>query len=410
MDISFDFPVEVIREGMAEVVVPRLEAFKRGAWDYAPARAPVFYNPQMKTCRDIAVLALQAYQNIVNRELEVSEPLAGCGVRGIRFAKEVRGVRSVHINDVSEKACMLARHNVKLNGLEGRVFVSNEDANLFLSRHGAPKSRFDFIDIDPFGSPAPFLDSAIRALKDGGLLALTATDMAPLCGVYPRVALKKYGGVSLRTEYCHEIAVRLLSGSLAMTAAKYNIGIRLLFSHSTRHYIRVYALIEYGARRADETLENMGYILHCFKCFHRETHPNMILLGRDAKCPECGSALRAAGPLWLGRLADIDFCRRMEENLRREEFSHIGHEARKILSLVMSEVDAPTTYYVIDKICDKTGIPTPPIRDVILYLTNANYKAARTHFHAKGIKTDAPASIVLEAIKRASGGSGPIYT
>ncbi|MEM1585889.1 MAG: tRNA (guanine(10)-N(2))-dimethyltransferase [Candidatus Bathyarchaeia archaeon] len=403
-NLNLGFPVEAIREGMIDIIIPRLESFKRGFWDYAPARAPVFYNPKMRTCRDIAVLSLQSYQNIVNRDLSVSEPLSGCGVRGIRFAKEVKGVKSVYLNDISERAYQLAKYNVRLNNLDEKVFVSNEDANLFLSRHAAPRSRFDFIDIDPFGSPVPYLDSAIRALRDGGLLALTATDMAPLCGVYPKVALRKYYGLSLRTEYCHEIAIRLLAGCLALVAARHNIGIRILFSHSTRHYTRLYALIEYGAEKADETLKNMGYILHCFKCFHRETHQNMpALVECKVRCPECGSMLRVAGPLWLGRIADENFCNKLEENLERDDFNHIGHEARRIISLVRSEVDAPITYYVIDKICDRMGSPTPPLKEVINCLLSMNYKALRTYFHAKGIKTDAPASIIVEAIKRAAG-------
>ena len=234
--MDFDFPVEFIREGLVKVVIPRLEAFKRGVWDYAPCRAPVFYNPLMKTCRDIAVLALQSYQKIVGREMRVSEPLTGCGVRGIRFAMEVSGVDKVYINDINKNAYKLAQYNVRLNGLENRVFVSNEDANLFLSRNSSSEKRFDFIDIDPFGTPVPFIDSAVRALRDGGMLALTATDLAPLCGVYPKVALRKYGGKSLRTEYCHEIAIRLLAGCLAVMAAKHEIGIKILFSHSTNHY------------------------------------------------------------------------------------------------------------------------------------------------------------------------------
>jgi tRNA (guanine26-N2/guanine27-N2)-dimethyltransferase len=91
--------------------------------------------------------------------------------------------------------------------------------------------------------------------------------MAPLCGVYPKACIRKYGGKPLRTEYCHELALRLLAGCLAATAAKYDIGINVVFSHSTNHYIRLYAEVAYGAKKADESLKNMGYILHCFNCF-----------------------------------------------------------------------------------------------------------------------------------------------
>jgi len=397
--LDFDFPVESIHEGLVKVVIPRLEAFKRGAWDYAPCRAPVFYNPLMKTCRDIAVLALQSYQKIVSREMRVSEPLTGCGVRGIRFAMEVSGVDKVYINDINKNAYKLARYNVQLNGLENRVFVSNEDANLFLSRNSSPEKRFDFIDIDPFGTPVPFVDSAIRALRDGGMLALTATDLAPLCGVYPKVALRKYGGKSLRTEYCHEIAIRLLAGCLAVMAAKHEIGIKILFSHSTNHYVRLYSVISYGARKADESLGEIGYILHCPKCLHREVYSGMFLLGSEIKCRECGSNLKFAGPLWVGKILDAEYCRKIEENLRK--FEYFSREAKKVVSLVLCEVDAPISYYVVDKICGRMKLPTPPLNRVIEKIRGMGFKAVKTHFHSRGIKTDAPSSIVFEAVKKA---------
>jgi len=395
--LNFDFPVEVIHEGAVNIAVPRFESFRKGVWDYVFSRAPVFYNPRMRICRDVAILVLQSYQRTVNRELRVSEPLAGCGVRGIRFAREVDGVSAVYINDINERAYKLAQHNIQLNNLTDKVSASNEDANLFLAKYAAPKKRFDFMDIDPFGSPTPYLDSAIRALRDGGLIALTATDLAPLCGVYPKVALRKYGGLSLRTEYCHEIAVRLLAGSLATAAAKHEIGVKVIFSHSTDHYVRLYALINYGAKRADESLGDMGFILHCFKCFHREFHKSVIL-AQSMACPECGSTMRFAGPLWLGEISNREFCALMEENLRSLKHINDSRVAR-IISLVKEESGAPATYYVIDKICDKIGIPIPPVKNVINYIREMGFTATRTHFHSKGIKTDAPAAAIVRAVK-----------
>lgn len=41
---------------------------------------------------------------------------------------------------------------------------------------------WDFIDVDPFGSCLPFLEAAVAGVKDGGLLAVAATDLAVLCG------------------------------------------------------------------------------------------------------------------------------------------------------------------------------------------------------------------------------------
>ena len=39
------FPTEKVKEGSAEVIVPKLDAFVSNSSEYAPSKAPVFYNP-----------------------------------------------------------------------------------------------------------------------------------------------------------------------------------------------------------------------------------------------------------------------------------------------------------------------------------------------------------------------------
>jgi tRNA (guanine26-N2/guanine27-N2)-dimethyltransferase len=397
---SIDFPTEIVKEGQVKILVPELKAFIKTPSEYAPSKAPVFYNPVMELNRDIAVLALQAYQKMLSREISVCEPLAGCGVRGIRFAAEVQGVKKVLINDINQKAFQLATHNVQISRLSERVTVANEDANYLLGCYGAPRKRFDAIDIDPFGSPVPYLDSAIRALRNNGLIALTATDMASLCGVYPKACLRKYGGKPLRTEYCHELAVRLLAGCLAITAAKYDVGISVVFSHSTAHYIRIYAIVKYGAKKADESIKNMGYVLHCFNCFHREKAKELFSIERSGKCSQCGSKLSVAGPLWLGKIFDEKFCELMEQEAKQNKF-RLGERIRKILALAKSEVNAPTTYYVVDKLCGAYGLPVPSIKKVVETLKERGFQTSLTHFNSNGIRTDATAMDMKELLRKA---------
>ncbi len=394
--MSFGFPTETVTEGEVKVVVPQLAAYVKQPWEYAPSKAPVFYNPIMELNRDLAVLALQAYQQSLEREVSVCEPLTGCGIRGVRFAVEVEGVRSVSVNDINFKAAELASFNAELNGVEDRVKVANEDANLFLSRHAAPRRRFNYVDVDPFGSPVPYLDAALRALRSGGLLALTATDMAPLCGVHPRACLRKYGGVPLRTEYCHELAVRLLVGCLAMMAAKHDVGVEVLFSHSVDHYVRAYAAVHCGARRGDKSVQMMGYILHCFSCFHRETSLG-IISPLNHVCPECKAKLSVAGPLWLGKITDKAFCSLMEKETAKRS---LRQEKRllKMISLIKNEAEAPLTYYAVDKICDKLNLPIPALKEVMDGVREAGFQAAPTHFNSRGFRTTAPAKVVKEVI------------
>ena len=389
-----EFPTEIITEGSTEIVVPKLRAFVAKPSDYAPSKAPVFYNPVMELNRDLAVLSLQAFQRLVKRDLRVCEPLAGCGIRGIRIAREVNNVKEVVINDINEDAMRLAKINVERNRLANYVFVESKDANILLSVFGAPRKRFDYVDIDPFGSPMPYVDSALRATRRNGLIALTATDLAPLCGVHPKACVRKYGGKPLRTEYSHELAIRLLAGALTRSAAKYDLGTRMLFSHSSEHYVRLYSSIDYGAKKADASLKELGYIHHCFTCFHREASNYMT---HKKPCPECGSKMSVAGPLWIGKILDEDFVTSMERECRSRALRQ-NRRIRRLLSLTKEEGSAAITYYGIDRICDRFGLPVPPPKEVIAELKKLGYSVSPTHFGAHGIKTAASAKVVKETI------------
>ena len=393
-----NFPSEMVKEGKVAVLVPKLAAFKEQPSDYAPSKAPVFYNPVMELNRDIAVLALQAYQRVVNREISVCEPLTSSGIRGVRFATETRGVKNVLISDINERAFNLAKHNVYLNGLTERVTVQHKDANCLLSCHGAPHKRFDVVDVDPFGSPVPYLDSAIRALRNNGLLAVTATDLAPLCGVHAKACIRKYGGKPLRTEYCQELAVRLLAGCVATLAAKHGIGIRVVFSHCSNHYVRVYAEIGYGAKKADESIKHIGYVLHCFNCLHRET-AKAPFTKHIEQCPECGSKMDYAGPLWLDKIFDKQFCELMIKENTRNAFRNSGKIA-KLLSVATAEADAQATYYVVDKISNKLALPVPSVDALLQVLRDNGFQAVPTHFNSRGIRTDAPALTIQELLRK----------
>ena len=383
-----NFPNEIIKEGKVQILVPKLEAYGVVPSDYAPSKAPVFYNPVMEFNRDLTVLAFKAYQHTVNHEISICEPFTSQGIRGIRFAAEVEGVTRVLLSDINTTAFELAKHNIQLNNMQSKITIENKDANCVLSCNASPRKRFDIVDIDPFGTPVPYLDSAVRALKNKGLLAATATDLAPLCGVHAKACVRKYGGRPLRTEYCHELAVRLLAGCIASTAAKQDIGVRILFSHSSNHYIRVYAQIGYGCQKADESLKQMGYILHCFNCMHRETITKIF--GKSDVCPECGGKMDYSGPLWIGVISDPAFIEQIQKENQNTAFKNSA-KITKILNLTKNEAILPATYYVIDKLSGKLNLPAPSNESFLSILQRNGFQAVPVHFNPRGIKTDAPA-------------------
>jgi len=390
-----DFPSEIIHEGKVQVLVPKLSAYGVVPSDYAPSKAPVFYNPVMEFNRDLTILVFKAYQHLVEREITICEPLTSQGIRGIRYAAEIDNVKSVLLSDINKHAHDLATYNIRLNKLEDKIIIMYKDANCVLSCNASPKKRFEIIDIDPFGTPVAYLDSSFRALKNKGLIAATATDLAPLCGVHSKACVRKYGGKPLRTEYCHELAIRLLTGCMAATAAKHDIGIRVVFSHSSDHYIRVYVQIGYGCQKADESLKNTGYILHCFSCMHREITRQPF---SNFMCPECGGKMDYAGPLWTGAISDAEF---VQAIINENQNTELKNNARinKLLNFVKKEANLPATYYVIDKLGGKLNLPSPSNQSFLKALENAGFQAVPTHFNPRGIKTDAPALAMHRILK-----------
>ncbi len=388
---NFSFPLINITEGAAHLQIPDMTQYR------VPTEAPVFYNFLMELNRDIAILAVKTFQALYDEPLTILLPLAATGVRGIRFQLELTNIQKIIMNDVSPTAFALMKHNLKLNQLSNHVEIQNTEAIVFLNEFAKRRQRADVIDIDPFGSPSRFIDSAVRALKNKtGMICLTATDMAPLCGVTPEPCLRKYGGRPLRTEYCHELAVRLCLNTLITTAAKYEIGINPLLCYSIDHYIRIYALLQSGALKADTALKQLGYIIHCFQCNYRS--PTKNLLSVSPTCSNCGDSLDYAGPLWLGILNDISFCKQI---LAENSQLQLGTKKRidKILKLILEESSSPLTYHNIHLLCKEYKISAIPTQKLIETLRSLGYQATRTHFSRVSIKTDAPRPRIAEIIK-----------
>src|SRR4030042_120778 len=157
-----DYAKKVVHEGRARIVV-----YESEGGSVPTKKMPVFYNPRMLMNRNFSVLVVQAFQKEMGRSLIISDPMAGSGVRVARFMLEVSGIDSIYANDISPAAYQQIIQNLVLNSIPSdRVKLSTMDANLFfLQRH---QKKNDYIDVDPFGSPAPFLFNAFHALRMTG--------------------------------------------------------------------------------------------------------------------------------------------------------------------------------------------------------------------------------------------------
>jgi len=147
----------------------------------------------------------------------VFEGLAASGLRSIRYAKEVPGIGAVVACDLDSHAVECIKKHADQNGVADKVYPLHADARIHMYQHPA---FYDVVDLDPYGTPVQLLDSAVQAVSEGGLLCVTATDLAVLCGSTPEVCYTKYQSISLKRGYCHEMAIRILLQSISNTAAR----------------------------------------------------------------------------------------------------------------------------------------------------------------------------------------------
>jgi tRNA (guanine26-N2/guanine27-N2)-dimethyltransferase len=112
---------------------------------------------------------------------------------------------------------------------------------------GEPRSsaKYHVIDLDPYGTAAPFLDAAVQAVRDdGGLLCVTCTDAGVWASNgYPEKSYSLYGGLPMKGNASHEGGLRLILHAIATSAARYGLVMEPLLSLSIDFYARVFVRI-----------------------------------------------------------------------------------------------------------------------------------------------------------------------
>ena len=399
MKPTLTFPLEEVREGKAKILVPRISDYRRSDGVYEPAWAPVFYNPRMSFNRDLAILFALAYRRLAGLDtLTVVEPLSGTGVRAIRYALEADA--NVVANDIDPTAFQLAQLNVERNNATNRVKLYNLDANELLSSLKRRKIRPSIIDIDPFGSPAPFLDTAIQAIGRRGVIAVTATDAAPLSGTHLRALRRRYDVRPGRTAWEKEQAVRVLAGYIIRRAACYEYGTRILLAYFADYYVRIIALLEKGAGRADKSLQQLAAGAYCPYC----SYTGYTEEAAPATCPACGGHLTTVSPIYNGPLCDQETVSLMLTYAKKADWLENKDRAIKLLETLLEECSITRPYYRIDRVASvlRTNMPKP--RHVVEALRVRGYQAALTHFDTRAVKTTAPHALVLETVRSLSPG------
>lgn len=349
----------------------------------------VFFNTDMRSCRDIGSLWAGTLAKVV-----LCDAFCASGARGIRYMLENANVERGVFVDMSKNAIAACKKNISKNRLGRKAKAYQMDMRKFLL--GAME-KITLLEIDPFGSPAPYLHDAVRYGDKRGVryLSATATDMAVLCGAHFGACIKNYASRPLDNDFCHENAARILLGRIAREAAAENWGMEVEFTLSHRHYVKVFVKLEQGAPGAEESAKAaMMHTTFCHKCGWRK-----LSKLPEAKCGNCKNAhVEWAGPMWGGKLFDKNKVALMGEKCAKHPKIY-SEEAMKILKLAQEEAEGPEFYYDLHEMAGRHKKRIPGMGDAVEKLRERGFFASRTHFSPTSIRTNAPVKEILRIMK-----------
>lgn len=393
----------------------------------------------------------------------ILDALSASGLRALRYASEISFATEVVANDRDKNAVKSIKINVEHNKLASSIKATTGDALGHMysvafppaTSHGPThvSNKYDVVDLDPYGTAAPFIDAALQALEDGGMLCVTSTDSGVFasCG-YSEKTLALYGGMPIKGIHSHEGGLRLLLHSVATTASRHGLAIEPLLSLSIDFYARLFIRV----RRSPADVKFLaGKLMIVYSCDHgcgawttqfigrhqkhKDSETNWKFSigqapGTDQHCEHCGSKTHVAGPMWAGPLHNPAFIEKILDDLkyadpdvyqtkariegmldtalaelivlndtmdlRERPLSSKSDGTRDIIPRTPPEaIDHHPFFFIPSALCKVIKAIAPPEAMVKGALRHAGYKATRSHCRPGSIKTDAPWDAIWEIMR-----------
>lgn len=392
------------------------------------------------------------------RPFKILDALSATGLRALRYAQEIPFVTSVTANDLSREATDSINANVAHNKLDGKIHTVTGNAMShmysFVSNPGdnnTKTNKYDVIDLDPYGTAVPFLDGAVQALNDGGLLCVTCTDASiwASCG-YLEKTYSQYGGTPLKGLHSHEGGLRLILHAVASSAARYGMSIEPLLSLSIDFYARVFVRVFHSPAEVKFLAGKTMLVYSCdsgcgawstqFLARNQSlgtqngqtTYKHSLPQGPTSSelCDHCGTKTHMSGPMYGGPLHNPKFIETilsqlptldetiygtvprlegmlttaLEEILLDDHTAEAEAEAaatpgRPIPRIDPAYVDRHPFYFVPSALAKVVHARAPSEAAIRGALKHAGYGATRSHAKPSTIKTNAPWAFIWEMIR-----------
>lgn len=396
----------------------------------------------------------------VNRtEFRILDALSATGLRALRYAHELPFTTLVTANDLLETATKAIALNVKHNKLEDKIVANTGNALSHMYQFvgdeckdvkGHPKSsqKYDVIDLDPYGTAAPFLDAAVQAVRDdGGLLCVTCTDAGVWASnSYPEKSYSLYGGTPMKGVMSHEAGLRLILHAIASSAARYGLAIEPLLSLSIDFYARVFVRITKSANDvkflAGKTMIINNCDTGCGAWTTQTIGRNKLMKEKSGKgffwkhvfgpaslegdnCPHCGMKMHLAGPMYAGPIHSPEFIKRILDGLPNasRDIYQTTDRIEGMLNLALEEIfpleedpDSPTAFsktrkydhaiidpapffFIPSALSKVIHCVTPHENAIRGALKHLGYWCTRSHAKPGSIKTNATWDVIWEIMR-----------
>lgn len=371
-----------MEEGLAKIAVPKLDLYRRPDGVIEPAWMPVFYNPQAAVSRDLTSVFIKSIFG--EKEFLFVDLLSGTGIRGIRIVRETGGYGI--LNDIDPRAYYYIRKNIELNNLEDRLEAYNNEANALLNTLVLAGVFVDYLDVDPYGSPVPFLDSVFKPIGREAYIGITATDTAPLTCTYPHKALSRYWSKCIKLDFEKEYAARLLIANIVMRASALEIELRPVLTLVFQHFIRTFFIAKRTASGAYRVFDEcIGYLWYCKETLERGFIKNPEEL-REVSCKSSDKPM-LLGRVWICELSNIDLVTRALA--ASTAMTWLKPETVKLLGKLKEEASIIQPYFRLDKLCSVLKVTMPSIKQLVDELRNLGIKCSRTHMDPRGLRVQA---------------------
>lgn len=374
------------------------------------------------TCKYAKMIAQQDAANGKNPadHFSVFEAFSATGLRSIRYAAEVPHLFPIIANDMDEASYETILQSLSLNAnVQDKVFANLGEATDVMYKHRFGARQLDIIDLDPYGTAAPFVDAAMQSIKNRGLLCVTSTDMRSLAGVQGGICFARYGSVPCTwpKAYRNEVGLRILLSFLQQTASRYGKYVEPLLAVFIDFYVRVFVRVYESGLESQRAIQRQAYVYACNSCpsfflqplgaiknFGEANEKVVCAKGPPVQddCPFCHSQLSLYGPIYTGAIFQqhvVDHLLHQLESNPKWSYLPCKERLKGFLTVLSHECADIPLFLDSNDMSKLLRTSPPPQASIRQVLRKRGYRVSTSHLKPTALKTDAPLELVWDIMR-----------